>query len=107
MRTQVEQGLLTQGTLPYNKGSKTSKEAAESMCPLAPSIRERVFSFIQMATNAMSGGLTCDQVEIYSFGSHQTVSARIRELAKDGRIKDSGKTRKTRSGRKAVVWIAS
>lgn len=37
--------------------------------------------------------------------SHQTASARVRGLVLRGRVKDSGKRRDTRSGRKATVWI--
>lgn len=100
----MEQGLLTQGTLPYNKGSATSKEAAESMRPFAGNIREKVCGWI--ATSG-SFGMTCDQIEFIYDRSHQTVSARIRELAKANRIKDSGRVRPTRSGRNAVVWVVS
>ncbi len=35
---------------------------------------------------------------------HQTVGARVRGLVLKGIVRDSGKTRLTRSGRKAVVW---
>lgn len=48
--------------------------------------------------------MTCDEVEIVTGLKHQTASARIRELALKGLIKDSGKRRLTRSGRKAVVY---
>jgi len=99
---------MNQQTLPYAKNSPTSKAAAESMVFHAPNIRDRVFSAIY-ATRTFSGmsGLTCDEAEVACGLSHQTVSARIRELFKAGRIKDSGRTRPTRSGRKAVVWVTS
>ena len=71
------------------------------MEPVAPSMRLQVCLFIEDREN----GGTCDEVEVMSGFSHQTVSARIRELAKAGRIKDSGRTRPTSAGRKAVVWI--
>jgi hypothetical protein len=38
--------------------------------------------------------------------SHQSCSARIRELAQAGSIRDSGRVRKTRSNRNAAVWVA-
>ncbi len=96
---------MTEQTLPFAKGSVTSKEAAESMVPHAPSIRERVYMAVE--TQHYTSGITCDEVEVMSGISHQTVSARIRELAKAGRIKDSGRVRPTRSGRNAVVWVTS
>jgi hypothetical protein len=52
-------------------------------------------------------GLTCDEVEQRLSMTHQTASARVHELAKLEAIVDSGRKRKTRSGRGAVVWIAA
>ena len=95
---------MTQQTLPYNRNGPTSKAAAVSMIPYAPNIRERVFEVLR---DGQISGLTFDVIEFVLGKSHQTVSARIRELFKAGRIKDSGRTRPTRSGRKAVVWVTS
>ena len=53
---------------------------------------------------AEAGGATCAEVEMASAMTHQTASARIRELALDGRIVESGNTRPTPPGRKAIVW---
>lgn len=98
---------MTQQTLPYARGSATSRAAAKSMEPHAPSIRSFVLAAIYLSTFTGRKGATCDEVEVEIEVPHQTVSARIRELFKAGRIKDSGRTRPTRSGRKAVVWITS
>ena len=46
---------------------------------------------------------TCDEIMARGF-SHQTVSATINWLMREGLIVDSGMRRKTRSGRDAIVW---
>ena len=80
----------------------TSKEAAKSMISSADAIRNRVLEAV-----VSSRGATCDELECVLSLSHQTCSARIRELALMGKIKDSGLKRKTRSDRSAIVWIES
>jgi DNA adenine methylase len=52
------------------------------------------------------GGLTCDDIERILDMRHQTASARIHELMKDGAIIDTGLQRPTRSGANAIVWRA-
>ena len=47
--------------------------------------------------------LTCEDIEIITGWKHQTVSARISELKRDGKIKVIGK-RKTESGCQAAVY---
>jgi len=85
---------------PYVRHSDTSKAAAESVRESAPTMRERVLTCIRH-----NGNLTCFEVEQILSMAHQTASARIRELALKGKIRDSGKRRATGSGRKAVVWV--
>jgi predicted transcriptional regulator len=82
---------------------QTSKDAAESMVKQAPLLQRRILSELQLRADF---GATCDELE-QAFGiPHQTVSARIREMALKGVIGDSGQKRATRSGRKAIVWHA-
>lgn len=50
---------------------------------------------------------TCDELEVRLGLKHQTCSARIRELSGINAIVDSGATRPTRSGRKAIVWTVT
>jgi hypothetical protein len=52
-------------------------------------------------------GRTADELIVELDRGHATVSARVNELANAGWIVDSGIRRKTRSGRDAVVWVAS
>lgn len=85
---------------PFVSGSPTSEAAAASMAPHAGTVRDDVLKYIKSTGH----GATCDEVEAALNLRHQTASARVRELAKTMRIMDSGTTRPTRSGRKAVVW---
>ncbi len=81
----------------------TSVSAAEAMKPKAAAIRLRLLAELQLRGGT---GATCDELE-QAFGmSHQTVSARLREMNLKGTILDSGARRKTRSGRAAIVWHA-
>lgn len=88
---------------PYVRGSDTSVAAAKSVAPKTQSMRDRVEAFIKKKNWF---GATCDEVEVAIKMSHQTTSARIRELFKMGRLKDSTFRRNTRSGRKARVLVS-
>lgn len=51
-------------------------------------------------------GATCDRLEQVLGMSHQTTSARLNDLARRGKILDSGRREKTRTGRPAICWKA-
>lgn len=87
---------------PYARGSDTSKAAAESIEPASGTLRARVLGTIK---SMREYGMTCDEVEQTTHLTHQTASARVHELHKLGAIRDSGRRRNTRSGRKATVWV--
>ena len=87
----------------FAAGSATSRAAAESMERGAGQLREYVLDEIRRTG---STGSTCDELEERLALTHQTCSARVRELVLRGDVLDSGKTRKTRSGRAATVWVA-
>lgn len=89
--------------VPYARGSDTSKDAAESVEHATGTLRARVLGFIKRSGEY---GMTCDEIELLSGLVHQTASARVNELCKLDVIIDSGRRRKTRSGRKATVWVA-
>lgn len=89
-------------TAPHVVGSDTSLAAAESIERQAPTMQRAVLDCIVRGAQCRR---TCDEVEVWLDMSHQTASARIRELAKAGTIVDSGQRRKTRSGRKAAVYV--
>lgn len=92
------------GTPPHVKGDDTSTEAAIRALPFSESLRARVFRFIARKRNV---GATDDEIEEASGLTHQTISARRRELVLLGVIHDSGERRLTRSGRKAKVWMVN
>lgn len=90
------------GAAPFEKDSETSKEAAEAIEPFASSMLWRVVAAMTVAGRE---GLTCDECEVALELRHQTASARVREAVLKGLIIDSGRTRPTRSGRKASVYV--
>lgn len=79
------------------KFTNTTLEALESIKKYIPSMKELILNCIK------TKGRTCDEIEEILFLRHQTVSARIRELKKEGTITGDGQ-RITRSGRNAIVW---
>lgn len=108
-KQESEQGFLFEpaapgayGT-PYARDSPTSRDAAERIEPSADTLRRMVLDHVR----GCQGGATCDEVEEKLGLRHQTASARLWELHKAGLVVDSGRTRKTRSGRSAVVWVGA
>jgi predicted transcriptional regulator len=88
--------------LPSAKGSDTSVAAAQSMESQAASLRAQILDLLRKNPD----GLTTDEIEVITGLSHQTASPRMWELHKRSLIGDSGKRRKTRSGRMATVYRA-
>lgn len=83
----------------YVRHSDTSYQASKSIAPQVGKIALQVYEQINCWI-----GATCDEIEANTGLSHQTASARMRELALMGRIRKAGERRKTRSGRNAEVW---
>lgn len=91
-------------TAPFSNRT-TSWEAAQSVLEPPERISAKAEKAVLRAILQAPDGLTCDEIEEKLNMSHQTVSARVRGLVrKGGFIVDSGKVRKTRSGRNAIVW---
>jgi hypothetical protein len=84
------------------RGPQTSKDAAKSVLGFVPQRGKQIWRMIRDAK-----GLTCDEIELRAEWSHQTTSARITFLRKSGYIRDSTRRRKTRTGRKAIVWVVT
>lgn len=84
---------------------ETSLQAYESQKDKAPADKRKILAYIMRED--LPKGATCDEVEAALSLSHQTASARIRELFQEGSIRDSGLRRNTRTGRKATVWEAA
>lgn len=87
-----------------NNSTDTSAEAGASMRNLTGDLSLRCYDEIFISWHHGAIGLTVDQLEIQLSRSHQSVSARVNELRDKGWVRDSGQRRKTRSGRKAIVW---
>lgn len=83
-------------------GSDTSETAAEQIESVAGKMRRLVYDHIK----SQDEGATCDECEVSLDLKHQTCSARITELKRLGSIVDTGRRRKTRSGRGAAVYVA-
>jgi hypothetical protein len=88
---------------PSVRGSETSEAAAESIKPEASRLREIVLCFIRASGQ---GGLTDDEMqELIPMGCNTQRPRRV-ELVNAGYVFNSGRKRKTKSGRDATVWIA-
>ncbi len=95
---------LYDGRAPHVAGSETS-EAAGASVDRVP-MRERVLRYIDFYTHGSGSiGATDDELEVALTLRHQTASARRRELVLLGKVVDSGRRRKTRSGCLATVWV--
>ena len=92
-----------QTSLPFARGSHTSRAAAESMVSPAATYRGQVLAFIR---DRGDYGATADEVQVTLGLTHQNCSARVSELASKFKvIVPSGRMRPTRSGRNAVVYV--
>lgn len=89
---------------PYAHGSATSQAAAASQIGKAAVDEARVLDLIRTCGNF---GATDDEIEQALHLLHQTASARRRGLVLKDLVEDSGRTRLTRTGRHATVWIAA
>ena len=82
----------------------TEREAARAVLPLSAKARRRVFDHLTVC-----GGEGATDIELADrLGMNpSTVRPRRLELVESGVVVDSGETRLTSSGRRAVVWIVS
>lgn len=89
---------------PALESGDTRLQAHRAIAPHRADLKERVYLAIEAGNGPHTVGVTCDFVEVRTGLSHQTASARIRELATEGRILDSNVRARTRSGRLAICW---
>lgn len=89
------------GKAPFVAGSATSQAAAERVDPRA---EWRVYDYI---ARCGPEGATDDEVEVALRMRHQTASARRRTLVLKLKVRATERTRRTRSGRLARVWVVS
>ena len=90
-------------SLPYQAHSATSKQAALRFAGQASKSREKIFLYLSQFPDGLTDEEMQDDLDIPS----NTQRPRRRELYVDGILADSGKTRKTRSGMDAVLWVVT
>ncbi|MFM9921896.1 hypothetical protein VLK31_02795 [Variovorax sp. H27-G14] len=88
---------------PYQRHSATSRRAAERIAPMAHTKRGEVLAFL---ASCGPNGATDEEMQRRMPMPANTQRPRRIELVADGFVKSSGKTRITRSGDYAVVWVA-
>ena len=86
----------------YVAKSPTSREAAWFAEPFANSKREKIFLYLLRSNN----GATDHEIQREVNIQPSTERPRRGDLVDVGLVEDSGRTRKTASGRQAVVWVA-
>ena len=82
----------------------TSRQAAERIVGAAGTLRRQVYEFIR---DRGEHGATDEEIATGLGMNPSTVRPRRGEAQEAGLIVDSGLTRKTASGRAAIVWRAS
>ena len=87
---------------PFQSHSITSIDAAIAIEPRVASLRDQVYAFI---AKCGAEGATDDEIQAALQINPSTQRPRRIELANKGKIKRTETTRKTRSGRSAVVWV--
>lgn len=80
----------------------TSLDAFDQIADTAPTLRERVHAAITLAGPE---GLTDEEMQNTLNLNPSTQRPRRGELVALNKVKDSGRTRETASGRKAIVWV--
>jgi|TARA_R110000824_G_scaffold219564_2_gene406506 hypothetical protein len=88
------------GGNPPHQDSKTSKSASDSIKSSVGNLHKKVLSYFSHGV-----GWTDEEIQILTQLPPNTARPRRRELVLMGKLKNSGKFRKTKSGRKAIVWI--
>lgn len=82
--------------------SPTSRAAATAIEPAAHTLRWAVLDCLRFVT----GGLTDEEIQEQLSMPSSTERPRRCELVKAGLVIDSGRTRLTRAGRRAAIWVA-
>ena len=100
---QLDEATRFEPVTKYQKHSPTSVAAAHAIESRAGSIRGRVYQWLM--DEGQNGATDLEMQETLDIQA-DTQRPRRRELQERGLVIDSGKTRKTRSGREAVVWLA-
>lgn len=86
------------------QSTEASREARRANAARAPAQRQAILDYIRLQG---LDGATTDEVEVALGLSHQTASARMRDLKVSEDIESLGEVRKTRTGCRAIVWIVA
>ena len=86
----------------YQSHSQTSRQSAQSIESTAQTLRAKVYGFIK---DSGPYGATDEELQMVLDMNPSTQRPRRVELVEKGLVKDSGKKRKTKSNRLAVVWV--
>jgi hypothetical protein len=92
---------IYRGEPPCVSHSETSKEAAKKIKPVTGELHNRIMDFLDDHPEGATDEQLIDLLGIAA----NTLRPRRRELQLAEKIKDSGLTRLTKSGRNATVWI--
>ena len=113
---EVGMGLMRQGPealgplfqpaapTPAQAHSRTSVEAAKRISGKSHALRAQVLAFIEARGEL---GATDEEVQLALAMGGSTQRPRRVDLESAGLVRDSGRTRRTTSGRQAVVWVAA
>ena len=88
---------------PFQRHSKTSREAAQEIEPDVGTLEHTVLFALRFFSD---DGLTDEEMQRWLGLSANTQRPRRVSLCKKGLVRDTGQVRKTASGRKATVWGA-
>lgn len=88
---------------PFQAHSPTSADAATEIQPRTETLRRAVLAFLQQRGDE---GASDEEIQEALAMNPSTQRPRRIELVTMGLVRDSGRTRPTRSGRAAVVWVA-
>ena len=84
---------------PGSKGTDTSAEAAEVVCPKVATLRADCLAMLMNR-----GPMTADECAGHIGVGILSIRPRFSELKRMGRISDTGERRSNYSGRRAIVW---
>jgi hypothetical protein len=99
-----ELGPVYPDGLPGHNQTDTSTEASESV---VTRLREKQLEVLLAIRGAGPAGMTAHEVsERLQTMPVQSVNSRTNELAKLGRIEDSGERRRGPYGKRVIVWVA-
>lgn len=83
----------------------TSHEAAERILPKLGTLRANVYLFIK--SQGPYCGATDEEIQLRLAMNPSTQRPRRIELVEQGLVRNGGRTRLTRSGRNAIVWVVT